>query len=252
MHPRPQCASRLVAPLRVCHAQGLTNEQYQIALAEFGANALTPKASVNKWHEAQATDEKRKARTDGMGCPLLRALVFARTRFSRCPPSWFLLSPCLFVCRILLIKTMFSGLFNLLLWAGSVLCFIAYAIDPLKDATNLYLGIVLAVVVRTTHNAHQKTRWTQKRTELVACSSPLGPFKPCRVSRPAAFSVLLLSRCALVLLLLCVSGRVDLRVSVVSGVIQRGDHGRIQKVNQHTHTTPAQQRRQRGTAGVRQ
>lgn len=47
----------------------------------------------------------------------------------------------------MLIKTMFSGLFNLLLWAGSALCFIAYGIDPLKDATNLYLGIVLAVVV---------------------------------------------------------------------------------------------------------
>jgi hypothetical protein len=42
---------------------------------------------------------------------------------------------------------MFAGLFNLLLWVGSAMCFIAYAIDPHKDVTNLYLGIVLAIVV---------------------------------------------------------------------------------------------------------
>jgi sodium/potassium-transporting ATPase subunit alpha len=46
-----------------------------------------------------------------------------------------------------LLKQMFGGLFNLLLWAGSALCFLAYGIDPNKDVTNLYLGIVLAVVV---------------------------------------------------------------------------------------------------------
>lgn len=34
----------------------------------------------------------------------------------------------------------FSGLFNLLLWAGSALCFLAYGIDPHKDQANLYLG----------------------------------------------------------------------------------------------------------------
>ncbi|XP_004688431.1 PREDICTED: sodium/potassium-transporting ATPase subunit alpha-4 isoform X2 [Condylura cristata] len=47
-------------------------------------------------------------------------------------------------------KQMFGG-FSLLLWTGSILCFVAYSIqfyfkeDPTKD--NLYLGIVLAVVV---------------------------------------------------------------------------------------------------------
>ena len=42
--------------------------------------------------------------------------------------------------RLLLIKMTFSGLFNLLLWAGSALCFLAYGIDPHKDQANLYLG----------------------------------------------------------------------------------------------------------------
>ncbi len=50
-------------------------------------------------------------------------------------------------------KQLFGG-FSLLLWAGSILCFIAYALqaasfeDPPDD--NLYLGIVLAVVVFVT------------------------------------------------------------------------------------------------------
>ena len=39
-----------------------------------------------------------------------------------------------------------TGFFSLLLWFGSFLCFIGYAIDP-SAADNLYLGIVLAVVV---------------------------------------------------------------------------------------------------------
>lgn len=39
--------------------------------------------------------------------------------------------------------------FALMLWAGSGLCFIAYALDP-SDASNLYLGIVLAFVVSVT------------------------------------------------------------------------------------------------------
>lgn len=42
--------------------------------------------------------------------------------------------------RLLLIQMTFSGLFNLLLWAGSALCFLAYGIDPHKDQANLYLG----------------------------------------------------------------------------------------------------------------
>lgn len=38
-----------------------------------------------------------------------------------------------------------TGFFALLLWAGSVLCFVAYSLDD-SDPSNLYLGIVLAVV----------------------------------------------------------------------------------------------------------
>lgn len=41
-----------------------------------------------------------------------------------------------------------TGLFNYLLWAGSLLCFISYGIqDDKTDKSNLYLGIVLALVV---------------------------------------------------------------------------------------------------------
>jgi magnesium-transporting ATPase (P-type) len=42
-----------------------------------------------------------------------------------------------------LIKSVFGGFFNILLWLGSVLCFIAYGIDnsDVPDQTNLYLGV---------------------------------------------------------------------------------------------------------------
>lgn len=42
-----------------------------------------------------------------------------------------------------------TGFFSLLLWFGSILCFIGYAIqeDKEDDKSNLYLGIVLALVV---------------------------------------------------------------------------------------------------------
>jgi sodium/potassium-transporting ATPase subunit alpha len=41
-----------------------------------------------------------------------------------------------------------TGLFNYLLWAGSILCFIAFGIqEDKRDKSNLYLGIVLAIVV---------------------------------------------------------------------------------------------------------
>jgi len=41
-----------------------------------------------------------------------------------------------------------TGFFSLLLWAGSFLCFIGYALqDDKEDRSNLYLGIVLGVVV---------------------------------------------------------------------------------------------------------
>jgi sodium/potassium-transporting ATPase subunit alpha len=39
-----------------------------------------------------------------------------------------------------------TSFFSLLLWAGSILCFISYGLDK-SDPSNLYLGIVLAVVV---------------------------------------------------------------------------------------------------------
>jgi len=40
-----------------------------------------------------------------------------------------------------------TGFFSLLLWAGSFLCFIGFGIQTDKeDLSNLYLGIVLAVV----------------------------------------------------------------------------------------------------------
>jgi len=42
-----------------------------------------------------------------------------------------------------------TGFFSLLLWAASLLCFIAYGLKP-DDETNLYLGIVLAIVVMMT------------------------------------------------------------------------------------------------------
>jgi len=45
-----------------------------------------------------------------------------------------------------------TGFFSLLLWFGSLLCFIGYGIqtDKETDRSNLYLGIVLAVVVFVT------------------------------------------------------------------------------------------------------
>lgn len=39
-----------------------------------------------------------------------------------------------------------TSFFALLLWTGAILCFIAYYLDS-SDPSNLYLGIVLAVVV---------------------------------------------------------------------------------------------------------
>lgn len=39
-----------------------------------------------------------------------------------------------------------TGFFSLLLWTASILCFIGYALAP-SDPSNLYLGLVLAIVV---------------------------------------------------------------------------------------------------------
>jgi len=49
---------------------------------------------------------------------------------------------------IVFIKEM-TGIFSLLLWFGSLLCFIGYGLQPDRadDQSNLYLGIVLAAVV---------------------------------------------------------------------------------------------------------
>jgi len=41
----------------------------------------------------------------------------------------------------------FTNFFSLLLLGGSILCFIGFSIDPDKDETNLYLGVVLGSVV---------------------------------------------------------------------------------------------------------
>jgi len=49
------------------------------------------------------------------------------------------------ICLIFL--SHMTGFFSLLLWAASVLCFVAYAMKPELGDENLYLGIVLAVVV---------------------------------------------------------------------------------------------------------
>jgi len=42
----------------------------------------------------------------------------------------------------------FTGLFNYVLIAGSILCFIGYSIQKEKsDKSNLYLGVALLVIV---------------------------------------------------------------------------------------------------------
>jgi sodium/potassium-transporting ATPase subunit alpha len=42
----------------------------------------------------------------------------------------------------------FTGLFNYMLWAGAILCFVAYALQTDKtDKSSLYLGIVIIIVV---------------------------------------------------------------------------------------------------------
>jgi len=53
-----------------------------------------------------------------------------------------------------LLKSIFGGIFNVLLWVGAILCFIAYIMETynteIPDETNLYLGIVLSIVVTLT------------------------------------------------------------------------------------------------------
>ncbi|MES1907262.1 MAG: hypothetical protein MHM6MM_000419 [Cercozoa sp. M6MM] len=47
-------------------------------------------------------------------------------------------------------EQVFGGFFNVLLWVGSVISIVAYIIDENKDKSNLYIGIVLAIVVLIT------------------------------------------------------------------------------------------------------
>jgi magnesium-transporting ATPase (P-type) len=51
-----------------------------------------------------------------------------------------------------LLLSIFGGFFNQLLWAGSILCFVAYGVarPDERDPTYMYLGVVLAVVVSMT------------------------------------------------------------------------------------------------------
>ena len=47
----------------------------------------------------------------------------------------------------------FTGLFNYMLWIGSILCFIAYGIQVDKtDKSSLYLGVVIIIVIMITGN----------------------------------------------------------------------------------------------------
>lgn len=60
-----------------------------------------------------------------------------------------------------------TGFFSLLLWFGSLLCFIGYAIQLDKeDMSNLYLGIVLAVVTLLT--GFFSYQQTSKSAEMMA------------------------------------------------------------------------------------
>ena len=44
-----------------------------------------------------------------------------------------------------------TGMFNYMLWAGALLCFVSYGVQTDKtDKSNLYLGIVLVFVVIAT------------------------------------------------------------------------------------------------------
>lgn len=55
-------------------------------------------------------------------------------------------------CYIVFLREM-TGFFSLLLWFGAILCFFGYGIQDKTeddDKSNLYLGIVLAVVVFAT------------------------------------------------------------------------------------------------------
>jgi len=84
--------------------------------------------------EVGLTDEQAKERSIVDGVEKLNRLTPPPQR-----PWW-----------LKLLLSIFGGFFNVLLWFGSVLCFIAYAAANTPDETNLYLGIVLAIVVTLT------------------------------------------------------------------------------------------------------
>ena len=71
----------------------------------------------------------------------------------------------------------YSNFFALLLIGAGILCFIGYAIDPDKDQTNLYLGVVLLLVVFISATF-------QYRMEAKCVPAPPAAALPCPHARP--------------------------------------------------------------------
>eukprot|EP00854_Cymbomonas_tetramitiformis_P009461 gene9461-11212_t len=84
------------------------------------------------------------------GLDFSKGLTTAQVAKQREIHGWNRMTPPKVVHWFLKFLQQFQNFFALLLLAGSALCFIAFAIDPLKDETNLYLGIVLFLVVFAT------------------------------------------------------------------------------------------------------
>mmetsp|Transcript_503 Transcript_503/g.1740 ORF Transcript_503/g.1740 Transcript_503/m.1740 type:complete len:1169 (+) Transcript_503:286-3792(+) len=74
----------------------------------------------------------------------------------------------------------FTNFFSLLLLGGGILCFIGYGIDPDKDQTNLYLGVVLILVVLIT--ATFSYMQEAKSAKIMEGFAKLIP-KDCKVTR---------------------------------------------------------------------
>eukprot|EP01129_Flabellula_baltica_P001518 TRINITY_DN1145_c0_g1_i1.p1 TRINITY_DN1145_c0_g1~~TRINITY_DN1145_c0_g1_i1.p1 ORF type:complete len:1074 (+),score=311.27 TRINITY_DN1145_c0_g1_i1:19-3240(+) len=84
---------------------------------------------------------------DHMGTDLVRGLSpeERQSRLEEYGPN--MLSPPKQTPEIIKFIKELTGFFSLLLWAGAILSFVGYIIDPQKDQSNLYIGIVLTVVV---------------------------------------------------------------------------------------------------------
>eukprot|EP01129_Flabellula_baltica_P001519 TRINITY_DN1145_c0_g1_i2.p1 TRINITY_DN1145_c0_g1~~TRINITY_DN1145_c0_g1_i2.p1 ORF type:complete len:1090 (+),score=302.41 TRINITY_DN1145_c0_g1_i2:16-3285(+) len=84
---------------------------------------------------------------DHMGTDLVRGLSQDEraSRLEEYGPN--MLSPPKQTPEIIKFIKELTGFFSLLLWAGAILSFVGYIIDPQKDQSNLYIGIVLTVVV---------------------------------------------------------------------------------------------------------